>query len=39
MVGSNCPFTVRSIGQLASEIFAPVQSKSYGGNNADELTI
>jgi len=40
MVGSNSPFTVRSIGQLASEICALSQSKIVGGcnGNTDELT-
>ena len=41
MVGSNYPFTVCRIGQLASEICAPTHSKTNGGSNSnvDELTI
>ena len=35
MVGSNSPFTVRHIEQLASEICAPVQSKTVGCSNVN----
>ena len=40
MVGSNSPFTIHPIGQLASEICTPAQSKTVGGinGNADEPT-
>ena len=40
MVSSYYPFTVRRIGQLASEICAPTQSKTVGcsnGNAEDKL--